>query len=118
LPAIVGLPLDGKGGRALIADTDHGALDGDPTYDRAMGPMQFIPSTWKQDGVDADNNGLTDPNDIDDAALTAGKYLCHNGRDLSKGEDWWAAILSYNAVQPYAQKVFTEANSYGQRSRT
>jgi hypothetical protein len=116
-PPIRGLPLDGKGGRQLIRDTDQGTIDGDPIYDRAVGPLQFIPSTWKQYAVDADNNGAADPNDIDDASLTAAVYLCSNGRDLSKADAWWDAILSYNAIRPYAQRVFDVANSYGQRSR-
>jgi hypothetical protein len=120
-PPIYGLPLDGKGGRQLIRDTDRGSLDGDAQFDRALGPLQFIPQTWTEisvgNGVDADNNGISDPNDIDDASLAAAKYLCQNGRDLSKADAWWDAILSYNAVRPYAQKVFEAANDYGQRSR-
>lgn len=116
-PPVYGLPLDGKGGRQLIRDTDQGTIDGDPTYDRAVGPLQFIPSTWQSNAIDADNNGVGDPNDIDDASLTAASYLCKNGRDMSKPEAWWDAILSYNAVRPYAQKVFDAANEYGQRSR-
>jgi transglycosylase-like protein with SLT domain len=116
-PPIYGLPLDGKGGRQLIRDTDQGVLDGDTTYDRAIGPLQFIPSTWRENAVDADNSGAADPNDIDDASLTTAVYLCKNGRDMSKADAWWDAILSYNAVRPYAQKVFDAANEYGQRSR-
>ena len=116
-PPILGLPLDGKGGRQLIRDTDRGAVDGDATYDRAIGPMQFIPATWSEMAVDADNSGSADPNDIDDAALAAALYLCTGGRDLSKANAWWDAILSYNAVRPYAQKVFDAANEYGRRSR-
>ncbi|MBB2945915.1 hypothetical protein FB565_005673 [Actinoplanes lutulentus] len=116
-PTIYGLQLDGKGGRMLITDTDQGQLDGDPTFDRAIGPMQFIPATWKESAVDADNDGVKNPNDIDDAAMTAAVYLCKGGRDLTKAESWWDAILSYNAVRPYAQKVFQFADDYGRRSR-
>jgi hypothetical protein len=116
-PPVLGLPLDGKGGRQLIRDTDQGALDKDPTFDRAMGPMQFIPATWREMQIDADNSGFADPNDIDDAALAAAMYLCKGGRDMSRADAWWEAILSYNAVQPYAQKVFDAANEYGRRSR-
>jgi membrane-bound lytic murein transglycosylase B len=117
-PAIFGLPLDGKGGRQLIQDTDRGVMDQDTTFDRAVGPLQFIPATWNSYKVDADNSGTADPNDIDDAALTAGTYLCQGGRDMAKADAWWDAILSYNAVRPYAQKVFDAANDYGQRSRS
>jgi membrane-bound lytic murein transglycosylase B len=120
-PPIFGLPLDGKGGRQEIRDTDQGVLDGDNQFDRAIGPLQFIPQTWTAisvgNGVDADNNGVSDPNDIDDASLAAAKYLCQGGRDLAKPDAWWDAILSYNAVRPYAQKVFEAANDYGLRSR-
>ena len=80
--------------------------------------MQFIPSTWRANAIDADNDGKADPNDINDASLTAASYLCKNGRDLSKTDMWWAAILSYNAVQPYAQRVYDAANLYGQKSVT
>jgi membrane-bound lytic murein transglycosylase B len=120
-PPIFGLPLDGKGGRQEIRDTDQGVLDGDNQFDRAIGPLQFIPQTWTAvsagNGVDADNNGVSDPNDIDDASLAAARYLCQGGRDLAKPDAWWDAILSYNAVRPYAQKVFEAANDYGQRTR-
>ncbi|MFB9238880.1 lytic murein transglycosylase [Plantactinospora siamensis] len=116
-PPIIGLPLDGQGGRQRIADTDGGTLDGDKQFDRALGPMQFIPSTWRTSGVDADNDGQADPQDLNDAALAAANYLCAQGRNLSIVEDWWAAILSYNEVQPYARQVYDAANQYGSASR-
>ncbi|WP_329104760.1 lytic murein transglycosylase [Micromonospora sp. NBC_01699] len=116
-PKIIGEPLDGQGNRMRIMDTDRGALDGDVTYDRAVGPMQFIPTTWQESGVDADNDGVKNPQDLDDAALAAGNYLCKGTRNLSVIEDWWNAILSYNNLHVYAQDVFNKANEYGANSR-
>jgi hypothetical protein len=116
-PPIFGPALDGQGGRELIRDTDGGALDRDTAYDRAVGPMQFIPGTWKQYEVDADDDFQRDPHDIDDAALAAAKLLCAGGRDLTTAAGWWGAVLSYNEVRPYADAVYTAANDYGQRSR-
>jgi hypothetical protein len=116
LPPIIGPPLDGLAGRAAVPDTDGGRLDGDRTWDHAVGPMQFIPSTWSQYAADADGDGVTDINDINDAALAAARYLCASNRNMSVAGDWWAAILSYNAVQAYAQDVYTAANDYGVRS--
>ncbi|MEU4771309.1 lytic murein transglycosylase [Micromonospora sp. NPDC023644] len=118
LPEIIGLPLDGNGGRMRIPDTDRGLLDKDPVLDRAIGPMQFIPTTWQEIGADADNDGVKDPHDLDDAALAAGNYLCKGSRNLTIPADWWNAILSYNDVRRYAQDVYDTANRYGQASRT
>ncbi|MEU2612684.1 lytic murein transglycosylase [Micromonospora sp. NPDC007271] len=117
-PEIRGDPLDGQGGRLRILDTDQGRLDGDTVHDRAIGPMQFIPSTWQEIGADADNDGTKNPHDIDDAALAAGQYLCKGGRNLTIPGDWWAAILSYNDVRRYAQAVFDKANEYGRLTST
>ena len=80
--------------------------------------MQFIPTTWQQVGADADNDGVKDPHDLDDAALAAGNYLCQGGRNMTIPGDWWGAILSYNDVRRYAQDVFDKANEYGRASRT
>jgi hypothetical protein len=116
-PPVVGLPLDGGPGRKEIKDTDSGELDGDPVYDRAVGPMQFIPTTWQKWATDGDGDGRSDPYDIDDAALAAGRYLCAGGRNLSNGDGWWNAILSYNQVDAYVRDVFAAADEYGRLSR-
>ncbi|MFG2055624.1 lytic murein transglycosylase [Micromonospora sp. NPDC048930] len=117
-PEIVGPALNGQGGTSRIPDSDQGQLDRDTVWDHAIGPMQFIPSTWQTVGADGDNDGVRNPHDIDDAALAAGNYLCLGGRNMSIPGDWWGAILSYNDVRRYAQDVFDKANEYGRLSRT
>jgi hypothetical protein len=117
-PPIIGAPLDGQGGRKAIPDTDGGRLDNDRTWDRAIGPMQFIPSTWARYAGDGDGDGVADPHNIYDAALAAATLLCGDSRNLSLATDWWNAILGYNQVQTYAQNVYNAANSYGLRSRS
>jgi membrane-bound lytic murein transglycosylase B len=118
MPPIIGLTLDGTGDRARVPDTDHGKYDGDTVYDHAIGPMQFLPSTWGRYQVDADQDGSADPNDINDAALAAANYLCAGGRNLSEPAVWRSAILSYNDLNSYANDVFTAADDYGKQSRT
>lgn len=115
-PPIIGPALNGQGGHKNIADTDQGQLDNDPVWDHAIGPMQFIPTTWQSWKTDADNDGQTDPNDLDDSTLAAAKYLCSGGRDMSTAAGWQSAILSYNDVQVYRDQVYTAANDYGIRS--
>lgn len=108
---ILGPPLNGNG-FAKITDTDNGAYDGDTTHDRAVGPMQFIPSTWATWGQDGNADGKSDPNNIYDAALAAGKYLCANDRDLSVEADLHKAILSYNRSTHYLNTVLTWLEHY------
>ncbi len=111
-PHIRGVALDGAPGLEDIPDTDGGALDGDAVHDRAMGPMQFIPETWRHWGVDANGDGAADPDSIDDAALTAARYLCASGRDLSTAEGWGSALDAYNRSAVYAREVAFRANAY------
>ncbi|MFE5243015.1 MULTISPECIES: lytic transglycosylase domain-containing protein [unclassified Streptomyces] len=101
---ILGPALNGQG-FALIKDTDGGAFDGDATHDRAVGPMQFIPSTWATWGQDGNGDGRKDPNNIYDAALAAGRYLCAGTRDLSLATDLDRAVLSYNHSTEYLRTV-------------
>ncbi|MFE7777337.1 lytic transglycosylase domain-containing protein [Streptomyces sp. NPDC057445] len=112
---ILGPVLNGVG-FADITDTDNGAYDGDATHDRAVGPMQFIPSTWEGWGQDANGDGRKDPNNIYDAALAAGKYLCADGRDLSQQADMDRAVLSYNRSQEYLRTVLSWFEYYSRGS--
>ncbi|MFF8937384.1 lytic murein transglycosylase [Streptomyces paradoxus] len=101
---MLGPRLDGVA-FALIRDTDGGVHDGDTAYDRAVGPMQFIPSTWARWGADGNGDGRTDPNNVFDAALAAGRYLCAGGRDLSVPAELDRAILGYNHSTAYLRTV-------------
>ncbi|MET9800507.1 lytic transglycosylase domain-containing protein [Streptomyces sp. NPDC006368] len=104
LSPILGPVLDGNG-FARIMDTDGGAYDGDRGYDRAVGPMQFIPSTWARWGADGNGDGRRDPGNIHDAALAAGRYLCAGERTLTVKADLDRAILSYNHSDAYLRTV-------------
>ncbi|MBV8933713.1 MAG: lytic murein transglycosylase [Kutzneria sp.] len=108
---VIGIPLDGSAGIENVPDTDHGALDGDTVHDRAVGPMQFLPGTWRGWASDGNGDGTADPQNVDDAALTAGRYLCAGGKDLATGHGWWSAVLSYNDSLDYAQRVFAGAEA-------
>jgi membrane-bound lytic murein transglycosylase B len=111
-PPIRGVKLDGSNGNLEIKDTDHGLLDGDSTVDRAMGPMQFIPETWRLYGVDANNDGVISPDNFDDAALSAAGYLCFRGRNMSRPEGWMNALRAYNLSDQYARTVRDWATAY------
>ncbi|MEU6542756.1 lytic transglycosylase domain-containing protein [Streptomyces sp. NPDC046859] len=93
------------GAYAVVRDTDGGAYDGDTVYDRAVGPMQFIPSTWARWGADGNGDGRADPDNVYDAALAAGRYLCAGGRDLANPADLDRAILGYNHSDAYLSTV-------------
>ncbi|HEX4100160.1 MAG TPA: murein transglycosylase [Pseudonocardiaceae bacterium] len=109
---IIGPALDGTNGNKVIADTDGGLLDGDKIWDHAVGPFQFIPSTWAKWRADAHGDGMTDPQNIDNAALAAAQYLCADNRNLGSGDGWLRAILSYNSSLDYAQLVYGFAQNY------
>lgn len=117
-PPIIGIPLDGSPGVKAIPDTDGGRLDGDVQWDRAVGAMQFLPTTWARWGVRANGDGAApDPQNIDDAALSAARYLCASGGDLSSAQGWWQAVLTYNESVSYGKKVFDGADAYGKAAR-
>ncbi|MER5474763.1 lytic transglycosylase domain-containing protein [Streptomyces sp. NPDC002685] len=111
LSPILGPVLNGNG-FASITDTDNGAYDGDSTYDRAVGPMQFIPSTWEWAGRDGNGDGKKDPNNIYDAALAAGHYLCRFDHDMSVQSQMNASILSYNNSTAYLNTVLSWLEYY------
>ncbi|HKS48019.1 MAG TPA: lytic murein transglycosylase [Amycolatopsis sp.] len=112
LEPILGPELNGIGSVAAIPDTDHGVYDFDPTWDRAVGPTQFIPSTWLAYASDGNGDGVADPSNIFDATLATGRYLCSGGLDLSKPDQLRAAIYRYNNSSTYVDIVILWAEAY------
>jgi membrane-bound lytic murein transglycosylase B len=97
--AIVGIPIG--------PDTDGGLLDGDTSQDHAVGPMQFLPSTWARWGTDANHDGKSDPGNVVDAAMSAARYLCRAAGALTLTSEAGVtrAILAYNPNQAYLRVV-------------
>src|SRR3954453_3178185 len=110
-PRIMGPALNGVS-FAFIRDTDGGSFDGDSSVDRAVGPMQFIPSTWRAYGVDADGSGKADPFNVNDAALAAANYLCHAGGNLRTDAGQRKAVMAYNHSDSYVNEVLALAHAY------
>lgn len=114
---ILGPALDGDGGVAAVPATgDSVRWHGDSRWDHAVGPMQFIPSTWEDWSSDGDGDGVEDPHDVDDAAYAAARYLCADGLDLAAGPGWASAVWSYNHSAAYVEHVSHVATVYAQRA--
>ncbi len=99
LRPILGPVLDGSGGNAAIPNTYGTRWAQQGAWARAVGPMQFIPSTWAHWGRGGD------PSNVYDAALAAARYLCADGRDLSTPQGLRSAVLSYNDSDVYLSTV-------------
>ena len=106
-PPIVGPLLDGADGTSEVPDSDHGFYDDDAEWDRAVGPMQFLPSTWYRIKADANGDGVKDPQSVDDAALGALHYLCLaiGHASIDEGDNLATALFSYNRSKAYVARV-------------
>ncbi|WP_219905546.1 lytic transglycosylase domain-containing protein, partial [Actinopolyspora mortivallis] len=110
--AILGPRLDGGPEVAAVPDSDAGRLDGDPVWDRAVGPMQFLPSTWARFGADGNGDGKRSPHNVHDAALAAARYLCTGGGRLHDGRELARAVFRYNHSESYVREVLGWATAY------
>jgi hypothetical protein len=91
-------------------ESGHGRNNG-PSSAGALGPMQFMPATWKSYGVDGDGDGKSDIWSPYDAVPTAAKYLCANGAGQG-GEKLRKSIWFYNHSWDYVDKVMGIADAY------
>jgi len=105
-PPILGPPLDGRGGRARILDPAQ--PDG---FARALGPMQFLSTTWAAWGrVAPGRPGPPDVHNAWDAIYGAAAYLCGAAGRIT---DISTALLRYNHSQRYVAQVLAKAAQYG-----
>lgn len=112
-PELRGVSSANPRGARPIPDTDAGRYDGNERTDQTMGPMQILPSKWEQFATDADNDGKADPDNFDDATLTAARFLCAAGGDLRSPDGWARAVSQYNATPGFIDRVHSQASIYG-----
>ncbi|GAB3602728.1 hypothetical protein GCM10027586_05740 [Kineococcus gypseus] len=117
-PHIIGPALNGSGvggNRTAIYDTDGGRWDGDSTYDRAVGAVQFIPTSWVAYGRDGNGDGVADPHNVYDVTLGAVVHLCGtSAKDLSNREQLRAALYGYNRSYSYVDEVLGHIDTFDQ----
>jgi membrane-bound lytic murein transglycosylase B len=111
-PPIYGVPLAGGEGVEHIPDSDGGTLDGDAEFDRAVGPFQLIPQTWRNWHTDGSGDGAEDPHNIDDAAMATANYLCRVSIHIDTEAGWIAAVSGFNSPQSYRDTVARHAVRY------
>jgi membrane-bound lytic murein transglycosylase B len=102
----------GSQGPAILAginavETAFGTNLG-PSSAGAEGWMQFMPSTWATYGVDANGDGVADPNNPEDAIYAAARYLAAAGMPA----DTYGAIYAYNHADWYVSEVLADAGCY------
>ena len=108
---IIGPALEGTGtgGNTTAVHDSNGG------YAHALGPFQFLASTWATTGLNG--RGTTAPPDVQnafDASLTAAVYLCGSGRDLTQPTQLHAALYSYNRSNAYVDQVEAAINQFEQ----
>ncbi|MGV0577686.1 lytic murein transglycosylase [Mycolicibacterium elephantis] len=107
---IFGPTLDGSlpGNEIILA----GRFNGRTVYARAMGPMQFLPSTWTHFAADGNGDGEAEPQNLFDSTVAAARYLCSGGLNLRDRSQLITAVLRYNNSMAYTQNVLSWAEAY------
>ncbi|KZR75635.1 lytic transglycosylase domain-containing protein [Prochlorococcus marinus] len=93
-----------------LVETGMGRIDG-VSVANAQGPMQFLPTTWQENGI-----GEGDIRDPHDAIQAAARYLVRRGglQDIRKGlwgynnsDHYGRAVLEYTALLKEDPRAFT-----------
>jgi len=93
-------------------ESGDGANTG-PSTAGALGPMQFLPSTWAEWGITAfGEQGPPNIMDPFDAVPSAARYLCAAGGATAAGLP--GAIFAYNHADWYVTEVLALAKEYQQ----
>jgi hypothetical protein len=91
-------------------ESGDGANPG-PSSAGALGPMQFLPSTWQVYGISAfGQTGSPDIMNAYDAVPSAARLLCANGGSTAAGLR--GAIFAYNHATWYVNEVLALAQEY------
>ena len=98
---------DEGNGFAVIVDSDGGLLDGNDQWDRAVGPMQFLPETWSRWATDGNGDGVADPHNLYDATASAARFLCH--LRATRGASPSTYLRGYNDSWSYVRSVLSTA---------
>lgn len=98
---------DTGNGFAVIVDSDDGRLDGNDEWDRAIGPMQFLPETWSRWATDGNGDGVSDPHNLYDATASAARFLCH--LSATRGSSPSTFLRGYNDSASYVRSVLATA---------
>ncbi|MDO5097532.1 MAG: hypothetical protein Q4D85_02155 [Corynebacterium sp.] len=98
-------------GNEAVADTDEGMLDGDPTMDVGMGPMQIKATAWEKFGESAQPDTVPSPDNIDDASLAIARQLCAKG-SLNTPAAWDNGMKLVNPNPDFIKAVHAKAHEY------
>jgi membrane-bound lytic murein transglycosylase B len=109
---IIGVRLDGGKSLAYVGDTDGGWLDGDPHFDHAVGPMQFLPGSWRHYAKDGNDDHKVDPQNMYDATLAAARLLCDRAAGFDTTGGLVSGLLHYNASLEYVRIVSGYIHAY------
>lgn len=114
-PVILGPPLDGSGGTAVLASPGGSLFDGGGPYERAIGPMQLLPATWLSVAPMLPPGMARDPSNVFSAATAAGIYLCRAAgpQGLQSPSGLQRAYQSYNHSRSYVLGAMSLARHFG-----